>query len=355
MTGRRRATRSTTSASHLPTAGATPRPRRRRRRAAAIRLKLSGEESVSTLAALYSQAHALYELGRWGEADAIFRRILPVQEKLLGPTHPKVLLTRRQVARLAGLLGRYEDAARELETIVAQQRTGTGAADAGYTLVQLASLRLLQGDLAAAERAGQEAVRVFEGRFGEGHADLAWARSALAEVLVDVGRLDDAAALLAKADAVQHAGDPGDDFHARTEVTLGLLALRRGRADEARPHLEAGLAAHRRSGRPQSVARAASLLGQALAGADPARAEAFLREALSAAQKGLPAGHPDAADAQVALGAFLIERGRAAEAGPLLREALATRRARFGESSPRTAEVEARLRALESMLPPTRP
>jgi eukaryotic-like serine/threonine-protein kinase len=313
------------------------------RRAVAIRVRVNGEENAATLVALYSQAHALFELGRWTEADAIFRRVRPVQEKLLGPSHPKVLLTRRQVARVAGLLGRYDEAARELETIVAGQSSGPGAAEAGYTLVQLASLRLLEGDLGAAERAGREAVRVFEARFGEGHADLAWARSTLAEVLVDAGRLDEAASLLAKADAVQHAGDPDDEFHAQTEVTLGLLALRRGRVDVARSRLETGLAAHRKSGRPQSVARAASLLGEALAGSDPGRAEALLREGLELVRRSLPAGHPDVASAQIALGSFLLDRGRAAEAEPLLREAVATRRARFGDASSRTAEARARL------------
>jgi eukaryotic-like serine/threonine-protein kinase len=313
------------------------------RRAVAIRVARNGEESAGTLVARYSQAHALYELGRWSEADAIFRRILPVQEKLLGPEHPKVLLTRRQVARLAGLLGRYEDAVRELETIVTQQRAGAGGTDAGYTLEQLTSLRLLQGDLPAAERAGREAIEIFLSRFGEDHADLAWARSTQAEVLLESGRVDEAADLLAQADNAQHAGDPGDDFHARTEVSLGLVALRRGRVADARPHLEAGLEVHRRAGRQQSVARAASLLGQALSAADPARAETLLREALDTAQRALPAGHPDIADVQVALGVFLVDRGRGAAAEPLLRDALATRRARFGDASPRTAEAEARL------------
>ena len=274
----------------------------------------------------------------------IFRQILPVQEKLLGPAHPKVQLTRRQIARLAGLLGRYDEAAGELGTIVGQQRAADASAvDAAYTLVQLASLRLLQGDLKAAEAAAAEAVSLFRSRFGEGHADLAWARSVLAEVQIEEGRLGAAAAGLAAADAVQHGGDPADDFHARTEVSLGLVALRRGKADEARPHLESGLATHRAAGRPQSVARACGLLGQALGGSDPARAEALLREALDTARNALLPGHPDVADAQVALGAFLTSSGRAAEAEPLLREALATRRARFSDASPRVAEAEARL------------
>ena len=314
------------------------------RRAADIRLSRDGMENPSTLVALYSRGHALFELGRWSEADAIFRQVLPVQEKLLGPAHPKVQLTRRQIARLAGLLGRYDEAAGELGTIVGQQRAADAfAVDAAYTLVQLASLRLLQGDLKAAEAAAVEAVSLFRSRFGERHADVAWARSVLAEVQIEEGRLDAAAASLAAADAVQHGVDPADDFHARTEVSLGLVALRRGKPDEARSHLESGLATHRAASRPQSVARACGLLGQSLAGSDPARAEVLLREALDTARRALPSGHPDVADAEVALGGFLTVTGRAAEAEPFLREALATRRARFSQASSRVAEVEARL------------
>ena len=272
------------------------------RRAADIRLSRDGMENPSTLVALYSRGHALFERGRWSEADVIFRQVLPVQEKLLGPAHPKVQLTRRQIARLAGLLGRYDEAAGELGTIVGQQRAAdVGAVDAAYTLVQLASLRLLQGDLKAAEAAAVEAVSLFRSRFGEGHADVAWARSVLAEVQIEEGRLDAAAASLAAADAVQHGGDPADDFHARTEVSLGLVALRRGKADEARPHLGAAAPRTARRGGPRASPARAACWDRRSAGSDPARAEALLREALDTARRASLSGHPDVADAQVAL------------------------------------------------------
>jgi serine/threonine-protein kinase len=47
----------------------------------------------------------------------------------------------------------------------------------------------------------------------------------------------------------------------------------------------------------------------------------------------------------IGLGRLLTERGRAAEAEPLLRRAVATRTSRLGLADPRTAEAQVRLAA----------
>jgi tetratricopeptide (TPR) repeat protein len=56
---------------------------------------------------------------------------------------------------------------------------------------------------------------------------------------------------------------------------------------------------------------------------DPVAAEVIFREAFEIRRKKLYAGHPDTAAAEVRLGEALTEEGKASEAEPLLREALA--------------------------------
>ena len=64
-----------------------------------------------------------------------------------------------------------------------------------------------------------------------------------------------------------------------------------------------------------------------------------MRQALAIYRKRLAAGHQRFAVVLVPLGRLLIERGRAEEAEPLLREALKVRQDAFGANDPRTVEA----------------
>jgi serine/threonine-protein kinase len=72
-------------------------------------------------------------------------------------------------------------------------------------------------------------------------------------------------------------------------------------------------------------------------------AEPLLREALASRAAVLPAGHWQIAEAQSALGACLSALGRVDEAAPLLEGALPVLARRGGPADPHTAEAVRRL------------
>eukprot|EP00957_Ditylum_brightwellii_P043924 3332257-Ditylum_brightwellii.AAC.1 len=55
-------------------------------------------------------AEAVAELGRYKEAEELFRQYLEVQKTLLGDTHPSTLLTMNNVAKAVQVQGRYKEA-----------------------------------------------------------------------------------------------------------------------------------------------------------------------------------------------------------------------------------------------------
>lgn len=78
-----------------------------------------------------------------------------------------------------------------------------------------------------------------------------------------------------------------------------------------------------------------------------AEAEPLLQEALLIRRKSLPGGHGQIAEAESALGGCYAGLGRYAEAEPLLRGASATLLARRGAEAPETRRAARRLAQLE--------
>ena len=60
---------------------------------------MKGPEHPDTLTTRYGLAKAILNQGRAGEAEGLFRDLLPVKEMVLGPEHPDTLTTRFTLAR----------------------------------------------------------------------------------------------------------------------------------------------------------------------------------------------------------------------------------------------------------------
>ena len=207
---------------------------------------------------------------------------------------------------------------------------------------------------------------------------------ALAALRADQARFDDAARLLGEAEQVRAAALSGDEsLHARLVYERGNVALRAGRAAEAKPLLEQALAMRQRlSDRPsRELAEVQSALGSAAhdlgdgAGAqryyesaflalrasasdafsqakvrnnlgmlavergDPAAAAEQLEGSLALMREALGERHALIAAVLVNLGGLDMQRGRHAEAERRFTEALQMRSALLGEQHPQTASV----------------
>jgi serine/threonine-protein kinase len=311
--------------------------------AADVRRRRLGLEDPATLLSLHNLAMLLFQTGRMNEHEQIVREILPVEERVLGPEHDWTRLGRQMLARLHAISGRYAEAKRLVQAAIAAGRTryGEPSEAVGMALVHLSSVEGWRGDLDAAERVGQSAVAMLD-RVGVA-AGAAFARSELAETLLERGRFSEAEALLREATRMlRETLGPRGRFLADAVDRLGMVVFRRGRREEARAFHEEALGIHLATHNPAGAARARAHLVATLPAGAPQR-EALLRQAFADLRRTFPIEHPWAMEATLALGAFLTERGRAQEAQPLLAEALLVRRKLYGPRSPRTAEAQLRL------------
>ena len=69
-----------------------------------------GPDHPDTLSSMQNLACAYDDLGRYGDALALFEETLALRKAKLGPDHPDTLRTMNDLARVYGLLGRYADA-----------------------------------------------------------------------------------------------------------------------------------------------------------------------------------------------------------------------------------------------------
>ena len=65
---------------------------------------------VILAATLNNQAELYKEQGRYADAEPLYKRLLAINEKALGPDHPSVALALNDLAELYKEEGRYADA-----------------------------------------------------------------------------------------------------------------------------------------------------------------------------------------------------------------------------------------------------
>ncbi len=188
---------------------------------------------------------------RPGDAEGYYREAIALEERGLGPDHPKVALTLNDL----GIL--YRD----------------------------------QGRLEEAEKALQRAVEIQRKLYGETHPHLVATLGNLAFVRVQQGQLDEAEALHRRALDISVAAFDSDHPQVTTvRNNLADLALLRGRADEAERQFREVLAARRRSFSGAHPDTATALLNLARAIYAQGRleeAEATFRESLAMTREAL--------------------------------------------------------------------
>ncbi|WP_074173460.1 cellulose synthase subunit BcsC-related outer membrane protein [Caballeronia calidae] len=255
--------------------------------------------------------------------------------------------TRAEANRIAWNLATRTDTDRNAALDAWRHVLESAGADTAYLPALRAYLVLVPDDAEFRDRADQLDARIEAQRRLERDPDYIARERGLAALAR--GDLAAAAPLLARAAATR----PDD---AEAVGGLGLLRMREGRRDEARPLFEraAALAADNRA-KWQSLARTAQLWGTLARGREaanagkPRDAERLAREALSV--------EPASADAKLLLADALLAQGDWRAAEPILRAQLAGREPSMSalrstrtllEHTGRADQVEALIDALQS-------
>ncbi len=136
---------------------------------------------------LYLDAHAtiLWKMGRYDEAEPLYRRALAIGEKTLGPNHPDVATRLNNLALLLSAQGKYAEAEPLYRRALAigEKTLGPNHPDVATRLNNLAGLLQDQGNYNDAEPLYRRAIEIQEKTLGINHPDVASSLNNLATLL----------------------------------------------------------------------------------------------------------------------------------------------------------------------------
>jgi eukaryotic-like serine/threonine-protein kinase len=265
----------------------------------------------------------------YAAAETFFRRALTLDQQTLGKDHPESLRVQNNLARVLRLRGDPGAAALYRDLLAVQRRVlGPAHLHLALTLGNLAVAELDQGHTAAAEAALHESEAIRRHLHQPPDLDEANTLNTLAGIQYEKGDLDAADESYQKSFALYRKlrGTPAELANA----LRGLALVRQGRRDlpGAEKLVRESLALLSGAGNAElDTAGSWYFLAEIQrASGRPREAEASYREALALHLRILGADHPAVGADQLRLGSLLLEGGRAAEAEPLLAHGLATRR-----------------------------
>jgi CHAT domain-containing protein/tetratricopeptide (TPR) repeat protein len=295
----------------------------------AIREKILGPNHPLVAASLDNLATLYGGQGRYTEAEPLFKRALAIFTKVLKPDDPDLALSLNNLGELYYSQGRYSDAEPLFKRALAIREKALGQDDprVAASLDELGLLFGSEGRYAEAEPLVKRSVAIREKALGPDHPDLASSLNTLAEQYRSQARYAEAEPLYQRALAIyEKAVGPTHRTVAVVLSNLALLYTSQGRYADAEPLYQRALAIEEQALGPEHPELAQSLDYLAelyrLAGRY-ADAEPLYKRALAIKEKALPPDHPDLAQSLNNLAALYTDEGRYADAEPLYQRALA--------------------------------
>ncbi len=160
-----------------------------------------GPEHPHTLTTMNNLAAMSYQRKKYPEAEAMYRRALETQERTLGPDHPDTLTSTNNLATLFDNQGRYDEA-EPLHRRALEARERILGVEHPHTLMSVATFGgwyFVQGRYDEAESLTRRALEVRERILGSEHPDTLTSLFALGSVYSKQGRYEDAGTLYRRA------------------------------------------------------------------------------------------------------------------------------------------------------------
>lgn len=269
----------------------------------------AGKDQRQISTALNSRALTLQALGRFAEAEELFRQALEIDKATIGTSHREYA---RGLNNLAGML-KAQDRYAEAESLyrqalkVAEATIGVSSRDYAAGLNNLAGVLKAQSHFAEAEQLFRQALEIAKATIGPAHPSYATLLNNLAGAVKVQGRSAEAEVLYRQALEIDRA-------------TIG----------QAHPRYAIHL---------NNLAEVVQAQGR------HAEAEYAFRRALEIDEATIGTSHPRYANHLSDLAGVVQAQGRVAEAIPLYEQALAIFTKRLGPDHPNTVKVRGNLAA----------
>ncbi|MEO0557484.1 MAG: serine/threonine-protein kinase [Bacteroidota bacterium] len=315
------------------------------RAALAIQTEYLGPNAPEVGVLHYGLGAAYHDLAQLDEAETNYReaaRILADQPDFADDADGAM-------NNLAGLLYNRQDYAEAAEVAGQVVRSQEARYDSSRMTVGMAygtyGMALHDsGDLDAAERAYQQAIRIFRRLSGDRHPSLTYPLLDLGSLYTDRREYAKAEATIQEAIDIREATlDPDDANIGRAVKNLGFLYLDMSRLDDAEQQFQKALRSLRAGlgDDHYRVAESAGGLARVYTEqGDPARAEPLYEEAAATFATTLGEDNTNAAEYSVRHAYTLHQLGRAAEAEQRFAAAMPQARSVLAEDTPKRATVE---------------
>ncbi len=189
-----------------------------------IRERILGPEHPYTAISLHNLADLFMQMGKYSIAEPLFQRSLAINEKVFGPESINVATSLAVLAVDENYLGMNAKAEALMQRRLAiyEKLEGPDHPDTGRTLQSLGAIYYQMGDLAKSESYHQRALAVQEKNPGPEHPDIAVTLGGLGLLYMDMGDYEKAEALIQRALKIdEKVLGPG---HPDTANTIGKLA-----------------------------------------------------------------------------------------------------------------------------------
>jgi CHAT domain-containing protein/Tfp pilus assembly protein PilF len=295
--------------------------------------------------ALYNLGSLYRTLGKYSDAEELFKRALEVKEKAIGTDNPDVADTLNSLAAVYQNQGRYADAEGlyKRALTIREKTLGKGHPEVAKSLNNLAIVHAQRGEYADAEELFKRALAIKEKAVGANHRSVAASLTNLAVLYLDEGKYAEAEALQKRALSIEEKAAGKD--HPDVALTLNNLAVV---YEELARHIDAeqlykrALAIYEKAFGQNHPETARTLDNLAVVYRHQGRytdAEDLHKRALTAREKTLGRDHPDVAETLNNLGLVYVRQARYADAEALDKRALAIREEALGKDHPSVAKT----------------
>lgn len=302
----------------LAALGRTDEAIERFRRALAIREALAHAPDSIVASTRTELAWLLRARGSYAEAEQLFQQALAAQRVLFGEGAPQLAPALLGLATAYHDGGRFDEAEATFQRALADADTARPHPMAATAMLNIGALRRLREEYASAEPLLHSAFRMRRALYDAGHLDVLEAATEWGRELADLGRYEEAAAVLSEALAdARRVLSPGHSRTASLRQSLASVLSELGDYTDASAHFDTVLASKRERYGGDHADLLFAMLQSAepfLDGASPGRAAQRLAEARAMARRMGGGGGTSGMLALRGEALAALERGAPAEA-----------------------------------------
>jgi serine/threonine protein kinase/tetratricopeptide (TPR) repeat protein len=225
-------------------------------------IRLDAADHVDLPTHMRSLGQLMYQAGRYSQAEQLFRRVLELRQRALGPDHPDVAMDLNNLSQTRRSQGDLAEAEQLLSQAIDVYRKAqhTNSPDYAASLYNLAEVLETRENFAEAEKIYREVLAIDERAGRADHPDTSGTLISLVRVLLAQGRPTDAEPLARRAVAIREKTYPQNHWgRASSTMTLGEVLAALGRFDEAEPMLLSSQQAMARDRRASEYSRRRSI------------------------------------------------------------------------------------------------